>query len=78
MSRPQKADIANIFNSEPIKKPSRMDHGGDKKKQTIFHMPETAKKQFDHLGVELGRTKQALMAEAINDLFLKYNKPPIA
>ncbi len=44
----------------------------------IFHMPETAKKQFDHLAIEIGKTKQALMAEAVNDLFVKYGKPPIA
>lgn len=78
MSKPQKANIANIFNSEPAAKPALKTVAGDKKKQTIFHMPETAKKQFDHMAIELGKTKQLLMAEAINDLFLKYGKPPIA
>lgn len=78
MTRPQKADISNIFSTETKPKTASKVAAGDKKKQTIFHMPEMAKKQFDHLSIEIGKTKQALMAEAINDLFIKHGKPPIA
>jgi hypothetical protein len=78
MGKPQKADIGNIFVSEPTAQPSQKANPRDGKKQTVFNMPETAKKQFDHLGIELGKTKQALMAEAVNLLFQKYGKSPIA
>jgi len=71
----QKPDITNLFNNETT---TLKDHTIDKKKQIIFQMPAKAKKQFDHLAIQLGRTKQSLMAEAINDLFLKYGNPPIA
>jgi hypothetical protein len=36
------------------------------------------RKQFQILAVEQEKTQQALLAEAINMLFLKYGKPPIA
>lgn len=75
MISPQKPDISNVFNNELT---TGKDCTGDKKKQIIFQMPEKAKKRFDHLAIEIGKTKQSLMAEAINDLFLKYGKPPIA
>ena len=48
------------------------------KKQTIFHMPEAAKKQLAILAIETEQTQQALLSEALNDLFKKYSKPQIA
>ena len=48
------------------------------KRQLIFHMPEAAKKQLAMLAIERDQTQQALMSEALNDLFKKYDKPPIA
>ena len=48
------------------------------KKQTIFHMPEAAKKQLAILAIECEQTQQALLSEALNDLFKKFGKPPIA
>lgn len=48
------------------------------KKQTIFHMPEAAKKQLAILAIEAEQTQQALLSEALNDLFKKYGKQPIA
>ena len=48
------------------------------KKQTIFHMPEASKKQLAILAIECEQTQQALLSEALNDLFKKYGKPPIA
>jgi len=48
------------------------------KKQTIFHMPEAAKKQLAILAIETETTQQALLTEALNDLFKKYGKERIA
>lgn len=77
MSRPQKANIANIFNSETSTKPSRTG-SGDKIIKLVFHMQATAKQQLDHLVIDIGKTKQDLVIEAVNDLFIKYGKPSIA
>jgi hypothetical protein len=54
----------------------RPDRAG--KKQTIFHMPEAAKKQLAILAIETETTQQALLSEALNDLFKKHGKQPIA
>ena len=48
------------------------------KKAAPFWMPAAAKKQLDYLTVEQDTTQQALLTEALNDLFKKYGKPPIA
>ena len=48
------------------------------KKAAPFWMPAAAKKQLDFLTVEQETTQQALLTEALNDLFRKYGKPPIA
>ena len=74
-----KPNLQSFIKKEPIeiKKKQGTTNQPDTK-QTIFHMPAAAKKQFDILAAELETTKQALMAEAMNDLFLKYKKPPIA
>lgn len=48
------------------------------KKQTIFHMPEAAKKQLAILAIEIETTQQALLSEALNDLFAKHGKERIA
>ena len=48
------------------------------KKQTIFHMPDATKKQLAILAIEADQTQQALLSEALNDLFKKYGKQPIA
>ena len=55
---------------------ARPDRAG--KKQTIFHMPEAAKKQLAMLAIETDTTQQALLSEALNDLFKKHGKLPIA
>jgi hypothetical protein len=48
------------------------------KKAAPFWMPEAAKRQLDLMTVEQDTTIQALLTEALNDLFRKYDKPPIA
>lgn len=42
------------------------------------HFSEAAAKQFKIMAAEQGKTVQALLEDAINDLFKKYNKEPIA
>jgi hypothetical protein len=48
------------------------------KKAIPFWVPAAAKKQLDYLTLEEETTQQALLTEALNDLFKKYGKPPIA
>ena len=48
------------------------------KKAVPFWMPAPAKRQLDFMVVELDTTAQALLMEAVNDLFRKYDRPPIA
>jgi antitoxin-like ribbon-helix-helix protein len=48
-----------------------------KKKLTASVAP-AAHTQFRQLSLELGKKGEPLLIEAINDLFTKYGKPPIA
>jgi hypothetical protein len=48
------------------------------KKAVPLWLPAPAKRQLDMLVIEQDTTKQALLSEAVNDLFKKYRKPPIA
>jgi Antitoxin-like ribbon-helix-helix len=48
------------------------------KKAVPLWLPAAAKRQLDLLVIEEDTTKQALLSEAVNDLFKKYRKPPIA
>ena len=48
-----------------------------KKAITGFFDPAVSK-QFKRLALENDRTVQLLLAEALNDLFVKYNQMPIA
>ena len=61
---------------ETVTQGKRPDRVG--KKQTIFHLPEEKKKQLAMLAIEVDQTQQALLSEALNDLFKKYGKPEIA
>jgi len=57
----------------PEKRPDRAG-----KRATLFHIPAAAKKQLAVLAIERETTQQALLAEALNDLFKKHGKPAIA
>ncbi len=48
------------------------------RKSTTFWIREEALKQLKFLAVTDDTTSQALIDEAINDLFIKHGKPPIA
>jgi hypothetical protein len=48
------------------------------KKTVAAHFDPAVSKQLKLIGLESDRSTQALLREAINDLFLKYGKNPIA
>lgn len=48
------------------------------KKTVAAHFDPAVSKQLKHLGLERDSSTQTLLREAINDLFTKYGKPPIA
>lgn len=47
-------------------------------KKVIFRLKATAKRQLDKMAFDGETTKQDLFLEALNDLFRKYERPPIA
>lgn len=57
--------------------------GGQKKPKRGKHLisglfEEPAYRQFTTLAAELGLQRQGLLREALNDIFVKHGKPPIA
>ena len=48
------------------------------KKAVMCHVDEDVNTQLEYLKIERKATKQELFCEAINLLFVKYDKPPIA
>jgi hypothetical protein len=49
-----------------------------KRKGQTLRLTEGAWKQLKHLATDLGKPVHDLLIEAVNDLFKKYGKPPIA
>ena len=47
-------------------------------KQMIFRASKAASHQLALLALEVENSQQGLLIEALNDLFVKYNKNPIA
>ena len=50
----------------------------DKRKGQVLRLEPGAWKQLKHLATDLGKPVHSLLIEAVNDLFTKYGKPPIA
>jgi hypothetical protein len=48
------------------------------KRGKLFYMVEAAEKQLSILAIEKDTTQQALLTEAVNDLFRKYKRDAIA
>ena len=81
MAKAKRQDLGKMFTSLPPDKATeppekRPDRIG--KRATLFQLPAAAKKQLAMLAIELDTTQQALLSEALNDLFRKHDKPPIA
>jgi hypothetical protein len=64
---------------EPVTPAPAAQHGPKRGKHLISGMFEPAVyRQFGVLAAELGIDKRELLREALNDLFVKHGKPPIA
>ena len=75
----RKKTIKGIFDSAAEATPAhKPEIKNNMRKQTIFVMNEQAVKQLDFMALDNNTTRQALLIEAVNDLFMKHNKPPIA
>jgi hypothetical protein len=81
MSTAKRQALGKMFETVPPDKATeltekRPDRVG--KRATLFQLPAAAKKQLAIMAVERDTTQQALLSEALNDLFKKHGKPPIA
>ena len=71
---------------EPEPKPTVVENGSPRKtpstsqgtKVIMGHFPEEVHTQVQYLRIETKQNVQELVAEALNLLFTKYDKPPIA
>jgi ApbE superfamily uncharacterized protein (UPF0280 family) len=83
MSKKNKSSLAEALreNKKPSVTASAPQAGGtgDDKSVLFIRLDPDAKKQLEFLKIEQNAPSiTALMSEAINDLFLKYGKEPIA
>lgn len=81
MATAKRQNLSNMFTTPPPStttepREKRPDRAG--KRATLFQLPAAAKKQLAILAIERETTQQALLSEALNDLFQKHGKPPIA
>lgn len=81
MSKVKRQQLGKMFETVPQEKTvhsseRRPDRAG--RKATLFQIPEAAKKQLAILAIENDTTQQALLTDALNMLFSKHGKPPIA
>lgn len=81
MTKAKRKSLGNVFATVPEDKATKtiekVENGGGRKAK-LFQLPESAKKQLAILAIEAEKTQQALLTEALNDLFRKYGKPEIA
>lgn len=80
MAKAKRQTLGKMFDSVPDNVPETTEKRPDRigKRATLFQLPAAAKKQLAMLAIEQETTQQALISEAINDLFKKHGKPPIA
>jgi len=81
MTKIKRQTLGKMFDTLPQDKATeintkRPDRVG--RRATLFQLPAAAKKQLAILAIERETTQQALLSEALNDLFKKHGKPPIA
>lgn len=63
---------------EGERKPRKLGKVRPEMKQAIVYQSPAVMKQLKGLALDLDTTQQKLFAEALNMLFAKYGKPPIA
>jgi hypothetical protein len=73
----------SLFHSKTEEKPAPRVATNPKKPKRGKHLisalfEEPTYRQFTTLAAELGLQRQSLLREALNDVFVKHNKPPIA
>jgi len=72
-----------LFKTKPEEQPAPRPVSEIKKPKRGKHLisglfEETTYRQFTTLAAELGLQRRALLREALNDVFVKHGKPPIA
>ena len=79
-SSPEKAALpkesAPVIEETPVKSTKSKSRSGTR--AVGGHFPPEVQKQLKMIAVENDTTNQLLLAEALNLLFQKYDKPPIA
>lgn len=83
MRKSQRAQLGTTGVFKTVSTPSVADTQGgrpDREGRTAmpFWVPVAARKQLRMLAAELDTTQQELMTQALNMLFQRYDKPPIA
>ena len=78
----QKPSLANLTLKKgatptPVPQPTDSDQAEKRIGQTL-RLPAGAHKQLKRLALDLDKPMHDLLIEAVNDLFSKYGKPPIA
>ena len=71
----------SVIDPEPVSEPTPTTKAQPSRvgtKAITAHFPPDVRQQLKALGVERDETVQNLIAEALNDLFVKYGKPEIA
>jgi hypothetical protein len=52
--------------------------GDQQRRGQTLRLPVAAWRQLKYLSIDRGKPAHDLLVEAVNDLFVKYGKPPIA
>src|SRR6516162_10200459 len=73
-----KAPAAKVRKRSSGKPPALLQPGRAGKKPLIGYYSPECVKQFKQITLDRDTTQQDLLAEALNDLFQKYSKAPIA
>lgn len=77
--KPGGGPLSPAAEDEPERRPvGRPKTVPDGRRGTILRLSRDALKQLKHLATEEETTSHALLIEALNDLFVKRGKPPIA
>jgi Antitoxin-like ribbon-helix-helix len=77
------AKPASLFHTKNMEKPAARPVAEPKKPKRGKHLisgmfEEPTYRQFTTLAAERGLQRQELLREALNDMFIKHGKPPIA
>ncbi len=74
VSMAKRASLSDFTAPEPEAPPAT----DDKRRGQTLRLTPAAWRQLKLLAVERGNASHSLLIEAVNDLFQKYGKPPIA